>query len=206
MADADTARLVHIVDDDPEVCDSIAFMLRAAAVETTRHATAEDFLRALPDLMPGCILLDIFMPGLTGLELQAQLARIGCRMPIIIITGHGDVTSAVVAMKGGAIDFLQKPFTRADLLAALEAGWSELRTPHPGAEERERAASMLRQLTPRERQVVEGLVKGYPNKTIAYDLGISPRTVELYRATASRKLKARSLSELLQIAFHAGMA
>jgi two-component system response regulator FixJ len=126
-------------------------------------------------------------------------------MPVIIITGHADIDSAVTAMKEGAVDFIQKPFSRQDLLVALDAAWTELNHPAPSQDERLRAESMIAQLTPREHDVLDGLVKGHPNKVIAFNLDISPRTVELYRANAMRKLNARSLSEMLHVAFLAGM-
>lgn len=198
-------RLAHIIDDDPQIRDSLAFMLSAEGIDSTRHDCADAFLATLPDLHPGCILLDLRMPGMPGQQLQKHLHAKGCRMPVIIITGHGDIASAVTAMKEGAIDFIQKPFSRQDLLAALDAAWSALAHPAPSADERMHAEALITQLTPREHDVLAGLVKGHPNKVIAFDLDISPRTVELYRANAMRKLNARSLSEMLHIAFLAGM-
>lgn len=198
-------RIAHIVDDDVEILESVSFMLRAEAIETTIHECSEAFVAALPNLKPGCIILDIFMPGMDGLHLQKVLHEMGCRMPVIMVTGHGDIASAVAAMKEGALDFIQKPFAKSDLMSALDAAWAQMLQPASNPEERKLAEDKIASLTPRERQVIAGLVRGHPNKTIAFDLGISPRTVELYRANASRKLKARSLSELLQIAFHAGV-
>lgn len=196
--------VVHIVDDDPEILESVSFMLASEDIATTRHDCAETFVEALPELAPGCIVLDILMPGMSGLELQQHLHRNGCHMPVVIVTGHGDVQSAVAAMKEGAIDFIQKPFAKADLLASVQAAWAEMAKPAPSDDERQQALAMLERLTQREREVVAGLVKGQANKNIAFDMGISPRTVELYRANAMRKLEARSLSELLHIAFIAG--
>ena len=198
-------RVVHIVDDDPDILASVSFMLRTEAMDVTTHESAGDFLEMLPDLRPGCILLDIHMPGMTGLELQKRLHESRCRMPVIFITGHGDVDSAVDAMKEGAVDFLQKPFAKQDLIAAIDTAWDELSHPLPDPRERREAVEKLASLTPRERQVVEALAHGHANKVTAYELGISPRTVELYRANAMRKLEARSLSEMLQVAFLAGM-
>ena len=195
---------VHIVDDDPEVLESVSFMLASEGIATTCHDCAEAFVSALPELAPGCIVLDILMPGMSGLQLQKHLHENGCRMPVVIVTGHGDVQSAVAAMKEGAIDFIQKPFAKADLMASLETAWADLARPAPGEDERSRARCLLARLTQRESEVVAGLVKGQANKNIAFDMGISPRTVELYRANAMRKLEARSLSELLHIAFLAG--
>ncbi|HMO67121.1 MAG TPA: response regulator [Novosphingobium sp.] len=199
MDDTTTQRLVHIIDDDPEILDSVSFMLGTDGIATTTFACSEDFLAALPEMNPGCILLDVRMPGMNGLQLQRHLHEHGCRMPVIFMTGHGDVTTAVAAMKEGAIDFIQKPFSRADRQSSAEAAGADPAQAH-------RAASLIEALTRREQQVLEGLLKGHANKVIAFDLDISPRTVELYRANAMKKLKARSLSEMLQIAFVAGFS
>lgn len=196
-----SAQLVHIVDDDQEILDSVSFLLRAQAIETTTHSSAMEFLQRLNELRPGCILLDISMPGMSGMELQEHLKASGCRMPVIIVTGHGDVSMAVRAMKHGAIDFLQKPFSKEDLLDAIREAWAALEHAAPDEEECRKARELTSGLTPRELQVLKGLVKGQQNKVIAHELGISPRTVELYRANAMRRLSARSLSEMLHIAF-----
>lgn len=198
-------RVCHIVDDDPEVADSTAFLLRTEGFETTTHASGEAFLRSLPELDHGCILLDIRMPGINGLDLQRHLHNQGITMPVIIITGHGDVETAVRALKDGALDFLQKPFSREELLAALESAWQQPRQNAVRSEDAELACSRIERLTKREQQVLQGLVKGQPNKVIAYDLGLSPRTVELYRANAMRKLEVRSLPEMLHLAFLADL-
>jgi two-component system response regulator FixJ len=198
--------VVHIVDDDREILDSVSFMLGTEGIETTTHISSEAFLARLPDLAMGCILLDVRMPGMNGIELQKHLHACGCRMPVIIVTGHGDVSTAVSAMKEGAIDFIQKPFAKADLIAALTSARENMAMPASDTDERRMAQDMLARLTPRERQVVEGLVKGHANKVIAFDLGISPRTIELYRSNAMHKLEVRSLSEMLHLAFVAGVA
>ena len=125
-------RIAHIVDDDPEILASVSFMLSTEGIETSVHGCSEDFIAALPELPPGCIVLDIFMPGMSGLVLQRHLHQLGCRMPVVMITGHGDVSSAVAAMKEGATDFIQKPFAKAELLAALESAWAELQRPPRG--------------------------------------------------------------------------
>lgn len=196
-----SAQLVHIVDDDQEILDSVSFLLRAQAIETTTHSSAMEFLQRLNELRPGCILLDISMPGMSGMELQEHLKASGCRMPVIIVTGHSDVSMAVRAMKHGAIDFLQKPFSKEDLLDAIREAWAALEHAATDEEECRKARELTSGLTPRELQVLKGLVKGQQNKVIAHELGISPRTVELYRANAMRRLSARSLSEMLHIAF-----
>lgn len=211
MADMSAQRLVHIIDDDREILDSVSFMLRTEGMATTIFASSEDFLAALPELEPGCILLDVRMPGMDGLQLQRHLHEHGCRMPVIFITGHGDVTTAVAAMKEGAVDFIQKPFTRDELCTAIDTAFiRHLEAVQAAAggdpAAARRAAELIDCLTRREQQVLEGLVRGQANKNIAFDLDISPRTVELYRANAMKKLKARSLSEMLQIAFLAGFA
>lgn len=198
-------RLVHIIDDDEQVRTSVSFMLRSEGLATTTHASAETFLAALTDLKPGCLLIDLRMAGMGGLELQKHLHQIDYRMPVIMMTGHGDVTSAVAAMKQGAVDFIQKPFAKSDLIAALEAAWQLVEHPAPTAEARVNAANRIALLTARELEVLHGLVKGYPNKTIAYDLGISPRTVEVHRANAMKKLDVSSLPEMLHLAFLAGI-
>ena len=196
-------RVCHIVDDDPEVADSTAFLLRTEGFETTTHASGEGFLRSLPDLDYGCILLDIRMPGIDGLEVQQELQKSGIDMPVIIMTGHGDIPLSVRAMKAGAIDFIEKPFEKSTLLAAVEEAFHALTRSETGRERAKSASVKLQALTPRERDVLEGLSKGLPNKTIAYDLGISPRTVEIHRANLMAKLEVRSLSEALRLAFAA---
>ncbi|MFC3174043.1 response regulator transcription factor [Novosphingobium bradum] len=200
------SHVVHIVDDDPDVLDSVSFLLETDGFATTRHCCAKAFLQHLGDLEPGCILLDVQMPGMTGLQLQQHLHTNGCRMPVVIITGHGDVSSAVAAMKEGAVDYLQKPFGKADLHAALDAAWNTLDREESDGHARDQACEAIARLTRREREVVDGLARGQANKVIAYDLGVSPRTVEFYRARAMRKLGTRSLSEALQLVFLARQA
>ena len=203
-----TPQVCHIVDDDVHVAESTAFLLRTEGYDTTIHGSAEAFLRALPDLDHGCILLDIRMPGINGLELQRHLRDGGSTMPVVIITGHGDVDTAVRAMKDGALDYLQKPFSREELLTAVQAATRPPRRLAPAvhtSDEATQACARIEQLTRREQQVLRGLVRGRANKVIAFDLGLSPRTVELYRANAMRKLGVRSLSEMLHLAFLAGL-
>lgn len=199
-------RIVHIVDNDPEIQDSLSFMLRSAGVDTTCHSSAIELLTALDTLPPGCLIVDIRMPGMSGLELQDELRRRGCSWPVIIITGHGDVESAVHAMKAGAVDFLQKPFAKADLMTALDAAFKPVANHAPPPDDCVKAAEAIGSLSRRERQVVDGLVRGQVNKTIAHELGISPRTVEIHRASAMRKLAVHNISELLHIAFLADLA
>jgi len=198
-------RLVHIVDDEDSIRRSAKFMLSTSgyAVETWESGVA--FLKEAKTAEPGCILLDVRMPEMDGLEVQQALNERGITMPVIILTGHGDIGIAVRAMKAGAVDFIEKPFEKAVLMSAIEAAHARLEKNAADLERNEEAHVMLGKLTGREREVLDGLAKGLPNKTIAYDLDISPRTVEVHRANLMTKLGVRSLSEALRIAFAAGM-
>ena len=178
-------------------------MLKTSGFHVRTYESGDDLLKSAPDLEAGCILLDIRMPGMDGLELQAALRDKGIGLPVIIMTGHGDVTLAVQAMKAGAVDFIEKPFEKAVLLSAIDHGLERLRRSAASVDRADEAAVRLQALTPREREVLDGLAKGLPNKTIAYDLGISPRTVEIHRANLMSKLGVKSLSESLRIAFAA---
>jgi len=196
-------RLVHLVDDDPAVRRSVAFMLKTSGYRVETYESGDDLLKDRSKLEDGCILLDMRMPGRDGLEVQQALQEKGVRLPVIIMTGHGDVALAVRAMKAGAVDFVEKPFEKASLLGALEEGFNRLTRKEVTSEHRKDAEVRLQALTARERDVLDGLAQGLPNKTIAYDLGISPRTVEIHRANLMMKLGVRSLSEALRIAFAA---
>jgi two-component system response regulator FixJ len=196
-------RLVHLVDDDPAVRRSVAFMLKTSGFRVEAYESGDELLKDGSKLDEGCVLLDIRMPGMDGIEVQAALREKGISLPVIIMTGHGDVTLAVQAMKAGAVDFIEKPFEKAVLLSALEHGVERLKRSAADVERADEAAVRLQALTPREREVLDGLAKGLPNKTIAYDLGISPRTVEIHRANLMSKLGVKSLSEALRIAFAA---
>ncbi|MES2443033.1 MAG: response regulator [Pseudomonadota bacterium] len=196
---------IHLVDDEDSIRRSAGFMLRTSGYEVETYASGIDFLKDVKAAVPGCILLDVRMPGMDGLEVQAELNRRGVAMPVIVLTGHGDTTTAVTAMKAGAVDFLEKPFEKAMLLEAIDAAFHRLnQTVDATAAERE-AKVRIAALTRREQDVLRGLVRGHPNKTVAYDLGISPRTVEVYRANLMSKLGVRSLSEALRLAFTAGL-
>jgi two-component system response regulator FixJ len=195
--------MVHLVDDDAAIRRSVGFMLKTSGHRVQTYESGSDLLKASGGLDQGCILLDIRMPGMDGLEVQQALQDKGVSLPVIIMTGHGDVTLAVKAMKAGAVDFIEKPFAKDVLLSSLKEGYRRL-SRKEATDERMRDASVrLQALTARERDVLEGLAKGLPNKTIAYDLGISPRTVEIHRANLMTKLGVRSLSEALRIAFAA---
>jgi len=196
-------RLVHLVDDDEAIRRSVGVMLKTSGFHVRAYESGVELLKSASSLEPGCILLDIRMPGMDGLEVQSALRDKGISLPVIIMTGHGDVSLAVQAMKAGAIDFIEKPFEKAVLLSAIEHGVERLKRSAADVERADEAAVRLQGLTPREREVLDGLAQGLPNKTIAYDLGISPRTVEIHRANVMSKLGVRSLSEALRIAFAA---
>jgi two-component system, LuxR family, response regulator FixJ len=198
-------KLVHIVDDEEAIRRSASFMLKTSgyAVETWANGVA--FLKEIRHVSEGCILLDVRMPEMDGLEVQQALLERGVTMPVIILTGHADVSIAVRAMKAGAVDFLEKPFEKAVLIASIEAAFARMEAAEGAAARSAEAEVVLGILTPREREVLEGLAQGLPNKTIAYDLGISPRTVEVHRANLMAKLEVRSLSDALRLAFAAGL-
>jgi two-component system response regulator FixJ len=196
---------IHLVDDEESVRRSTSFMLRTSGYDVDTYPSGVAFLEKVQGATPGCILLDVRMPEMDGIEVQAELAKRGVKLPVIVLTGHGDVGTAVAAMKGGAIDFLEKPFERDALVAALERGFERMEEGDAAVASQEDATRRIAMLSPREQDVLRGLVRGHPNKTIAYDLGISPRTVEVHRANAMAKLDARSLSEALRLAFAAGL-
>ena len=202
---SDDKFLVHLVDDDEAIRRSAGFMLKTSGFRVQTYETGVELLKQVRSLEPGCILLDIRMPEMDGLEVQRALREAGCMLPVVIMTGHGDVSVAVQAMKAGAVDFIEKPFEKQSLLTSLEAARGRLEQASAGSSRADEARHRLNVLTPRERDVLIGLVKGLPNKTIAYDLGISPRTVEIHRANLMEKLEVRSLSEALRIAFAAGL-
>jgi len=200
-----TDRIVHLVDDDEAIRRSASFMLKTSGYQVQAYASGVELLRQAKELAPGCILLDVRMPEMDGLQVQQELKERGVSFPVIVMTGHGDVTVAVQAMKSGAVDFIEKPFEKAALLSAIEEGFSRIEQVGRSRVRAEEAQVRLQALTPRERDVLEGLVRGHPNKTIAYDLDISPRTVEIHRANLMGKLNVASLSEALRIAFAAGL-
>jgi two-component system response regulator FixJ len=193
------SQVVHVVDDDAEVRQSLAFLLSTAGFAVRVYKSAVAFLEALPRAQDGCVVTDIRMPEMDGLELQRKLKAAKSTMPVIVITGHGDVSLAVEAMKAGAVDFIEKPFDDEVLLSAIKAALAQ----HKDDRERgSRAAEIhgrLALLSERERQVLDGLVAGKANKVIAYDLGISARTVEIYRANVMTKMQADSLSALVRM-------
>jgi two-component system response regulator FixJ len=198
-------RHIYLIDDDEAVRRSASFLLRTSGFTVTAFASGTDFLKDARTGEPGCVLLDVRMPDMDGLAVQRRLAERGTEHPVIIMTGHGDVSIAVEAMKAGAVDFIEKPFEKAQLLAALDVAFARLFDRDAAQASQEAAKVRIAVLTPRERDVLCGLVRGHPNKTIAYDLGISPRTVEVHRANLMTKLRVHSLSDALRIAFAAGL-
>ncbi len=190
--------VVHIVDDDEAVRQSLAFMLSSAGLPVRIYESAKDFLDGLDASQCGCLITDVRMPEISGLELLHRIKdRVRC-LPAIVITGHGDVPLAVEAMKAGAVDFIEKPFDEEAILSAVRAALEMTERAHDGDVPDIRAR--LGTLSERERQVLEGLVAGHANKVIAATLGISPRTVEVYRANLMTKMQAESLSELIRMA------
>jgi len=193
------AAVVHVVDDDEAVRDSLTVLLDSAGFTVRSYDSASRFLRTLPTEAMGCVLTDVRMPEMDGLALQKHLGAVGFGLPVIVMTGHGDVPIAVEALKAGAADFLEKPFDDVQLLNAVADAIATSQRTRDKAAEAATIASRIASLTPREREVLDRLVAGQPNKTIAYDLGSSPRTVEVHRARVMEKMGARSLPELVRM-------
>ena len=201
----ESGRVVHLVDDDEAIRRSASFMLRTSGFVVKTYPSGVAFLEVAKEAAPGCILLDVRMPGMDGLEVQLVLKNRDILLPVVVMTGHGDISVAVQAMKAGAVDFIEKPFEKAVLLGAIEQALERLEQSGKRHARADHAKARLAALTSREMDVLQGLVRGHPNKTIAYDLGISPRTVEIHRANLMTKLEVASLSEALRIAFAAGL-
>jgi two-component system response regulator FixJ len=199
-----TEPTVHVVDDDPAVRDSIAFLLDSADLKAKTYESAGALLSALPGLEPGCIVTDVRMPEMNGVDLVRRLKELGAPHPIVMITGHADVPLAVEAMKAGVDDFIEKPFDDEVLLSSVRSALDRCAGNEREDAERSDIQNRLAQLSARERQVLDGLVAGHANKVIAYDLGISPRTVEVYRANLMTKMQAGSLSELVRMTLITG--
>ena len=197
--------VVHVIDDDDAVRESLAFLLKTARIAVKTYDSAAAFLGASPPITSGCVITDVRMPGISGIELLQRLRERNVGVPVIVITGHGDVPLAVEAMKLGAADFFEKPFDDEALLAAVRSALSQLADNSKRDAEQADIQGKLATLSNREREVLQGLVSGHPNKTIAFDLGISPRTVEVYRANVMTKMNAASLSELVRMALTAGV-
>jgi two-component system response regulator FixJ len=195
-----TPRVVHIIDDDEALRESLAFLLRTAKLEVKSFDSAKAFLEALPDASLACIITDVRMPDMSGIDLLRRLKELKVDAPVIVITGHGDITLAVEAMKIGAADFFEKPFNDELLLASVGAALRDQEGQTKRHAERAEIEHRLSTLSPRERDVLAALVEGRANKQIAFDLGISPRTVEIYRANLMNKMQADSLSDLVRMA------
>jgi two-component system response regulator FixJ len=197
--------IVHVIDDDEAVRDSLKFLLEAASLPVRTYESAASFMDALGQIGPGCVITDVRMPDMNGIELLRELRARQVGVPVIVITGHGDIPLAVEAMKIGAIDFFEKPFDDDSLLSAVRSALSQGEKDIRRDADKAAIQNKLASLSNRERQVLEGLVAGNPNKIIAFDLGISPRTVEIYRANVMTKMDASSLSELVRMALIAGV-
>lgn len=198
-------RLVHVIDDEESIRRSLDFLLRNEGYRVATWANPGLFLKRVDRLEPACVLLDVRMPGIDGLLVQQEMAAVGVNLPVIVLTGHGDVQMAVRALQAGAADFLEKPVDRTKLLTAVADAFVFQSDHEARRDNRQWAITQVNGLTEREREVLNGLACGYPNKTIAYDLGISARTVEVYRANVMTKLGVTTFADALRIAFAAGM-
>ena len=197
--------VVHVIDDDEAVRDSLQFLLASAKLRVTTYDSATAFLTALPGIKGGCIVTDVRMPQMTGIELLHRLKSIGVELPVIVMTGHGDISLAVEAMKEGAADFLEKPYDDETLLKAVRTALDRYTRDAKREAEKAQIRERLGLLSQREREVLEGLIAGQANKVIAADLKISPRTVEIYRAHVMTKMAADSLSDLVRMSLIAGL-
>jgi two-component system, LuxR family, response regulator FixJ len=193
------SRFVYVVDDDPGIRCELADILEASGMNVFAFASGEDLIEVLDRLQPGCILLDLNMPGRGGLQTQADLVSRNACHQVIVLTGSGSINSAVAAIRQGASDFLEKPFAIAGLLAAIDEAFDRLDEQQEEQRLRQEARERLEKLSHREREVLALLVEGKPNKIIAYDLGLSVRTVEVYRANLMNKLKTKSLSDAVKL-------
>lgn len=192
--------VVHVIDDDKAARESLEFLLDCAGMRVRGYESADSFLAALPGIEPGCIVTDVRMPGMSGIELVDRLKALGTMNPVIVVTGHADVPMAIHAMKQGVADFIEKPFGDDAILDSIRSALTRQDRLAGKQAERERVRERLAALSPRERNVLDGLVEGRPNKIIAFDHGISARTVEVYRANLMTKMQAASLSELVRMA------
>jgi two-component system, LuxR family, response regulator FixJ len=200
-----TDPIVYVVDDDDAARESLEFLLNTVQLPVRTYNSAVAFLAALPPTAAGCVITDVRMPEVSGIDLLKRLAERGIKVPVIVITGHGDVPLAVEAMRLGAVDFFEKPFDGDKVVGAVKAAVAETQKNSNREAEKADLRDRLATLSARERDVLSGLIVGHPNKTIAYDLGISPRTVEIYRANVMTKMKAGSLSDLVRMALLAGV-
>ncbi|MDA9440218.1 response regulator FixJ [Bradyrhizobium sp. CCBAU 51745] len=196
---------VYVIDDDDVMRDSLHFLLDSAEFEVSLFEAAQKFLDQLPTIAFGCVVSDVRMPGLDGIELLKQIKISRAILPVIIMTGHGDIQLAVEAMKLGAVDFLEKPFEDDRLVAWIDTALKQAEVGARDEAVTQEIVARMASLSPRERQVMDGLVAGRSNKTIARDHNISPRTIEVYRANVMTKMQASSLSELVRLAMQAGV-
>ncbi|MFV0623665.1 response regulator FixJ [Sphingomonas sp. ac-8] len=194
-----TEPVVHVIDDDEGARTSLAFLLDCADLQTRTYASAVEFLAAVPTMAHGCIITDVRMPEISGIELLGKLQALGVTDPVIVITGHADVPMAIQAMHAGVSDFIEKPFSDDAILSAVRTALAKHQSRHELESERDEIARRLATLSGREREVMEGLIDGKANKVIAFDLDISARTVEVYRANVMTKTGARTLSELVRM-------
>jgi two-component system response regulator FixJ len=198
-------RIVHVVDDDEAVREGVSILLEASGYAVEAHESGAAFLRVFDSLSPGCVLLDIHMPEISGLEVQIALRDRGVEWPVIVLTGQGDIGIAVGAMKNGAFEFIEKPYENQMLLETLQEAFEKLETQTEKSAKVTRARELISRLSQREYEIIQGLLGGLPNKIIAYQLDLSVRTVEVYRANAMDKLQARGLSTAIRIALTAGV-
>lgn len=197
--------VVHVIDDDEAVRESLTFLLETTDFRVMAYESALAFLEGAAEAPSGCVITDVRMPDMSGLDLVRRMRDLGVGLPVIVITGHGDVPLAVEAMKAGVVDFIEKPFNDEAILTALQTALSLDADPDGKEAERLALGHRLTSLSTRERQVLGGLVAGHANKVIAFQLGISPRTVEVYRANVMTKMQAQSLSELVRMALLVGI-
>jgi len=200
MTEISLPPVVHIIDDDPLVCNSIRLLLATEGIDARTYVSADEFLKAIgPGDDCGCIVTDVRLPGMSGVEMMTHLAQRGLNLPVIVITGHADVPLAVHAMKQGAVDFMEKPFSDVSLIASVRKALERNFAPQEQDEIAQEIRSRLANLTSRERDVLDGLLNGKSNKQIACELGISYRTVEIHRANLMKKTQAGSLPELVRM-------
>jgi FixJ family two-component response regulator len=198
--------VVFVVDDDEAVRNSLRLLLKSIGMPAVAYASAEEFLAGYDDEQPGCIVLDVRMPGMSGPELQDELNRRGALIPVIFITGHGDVPMAVEAMRHGAVDFMQKPFSDKDLVSRIQLAMAADRRNREAIGAKDQIRARIAALTPRERQVLDLVTQGKSNKVIAGDLGASQRTVEIHRSHVMEKMGANSLAQLVRMTMIAGIS
>lgn len=199
-------QVVHVIDDDEGVRSSLAFLLDCSGIPTHTYESAAQFLKVVPMMTHGCIITDVRMPEMNGIELLARLKSMGVPDPVIVITGHADVPMAIQALHAGVSDFIEKPFSDEVILVAVRSALAKQQNRQEVQVERDQIAARMATLSAREREVMEGLIEGKANKVIAYDLSISARTVEVYRANVMTKMQARTLSELVRMVMIARLA